>query len=139
MDPPKVVFPTDPLELLFPTDHAALDGTTPVVGLAPMAAPEGPTPTAGAAPMAAGATSMAAPEGPTPAALEGATSTVGVGPPLPFPGRRIGREQGCDPSRWLEQGHDPNADPPLPPLGPPVTADGRSRPTCITGNPFRIT
>jgi hypothetical protein len=75
---------------------------------------------------------MAAPEGPTPAASaapEGATSAAGVGPPLPFPGRRTGREQG----------HDLDVVPPLPPLGPPVTADGRPRPTCITGNPFRIT
>jgi hypothetical protein len=83
-----------------------------------MAAPEGTT-------SAAGATPMAAPQG--------------ASPPLPFPGRRTGREQGRDPGRRLEQGRDPDASPPLPPLGPPITADGRPRPTCITGNPFRIT
>jgi hypothetical protein len=130
---------------------AALDGATPVVGPAPMAAPEGPTTAtiatpegatsaAGPAPMAAlegltptaGPALVATPKGSTPAsdaALEGVTLAAGVGPPLPFPGRRTGREQG----------RDLDAGPPLPPLGPPVTVDGCPRPTCITGNPFRIT
>jgi hypothetical protein len=51
---------------------AALDGVTPVVGPAPMAAPEGPTPAAGTThegvTSAAGPAPVAAPEGSTPAA-----------------------------------------------------------------------
>jgi hypothetical protein len=113
-----------------------------------MATPEGPIPAAGATPegvtSAASPALMTAPEGLTAsaapmAAPKGATSAAGIGLPLPFPEHRTGREQGRDPSRRLEQGSDLDAGPPLPPLRPPVTADGRPRPTCITGNPFRIT
>jgi hypothetical protein len=68
MDPPKVIFPTYPLELLFPTDLAALDGVTPVVGPTPMATPEGPTPATCATP-------------------EGVTSAAGL-PPWPPPRAR---------------------------------------------------
>jgi hypothetical protein len=55
------------------------------------------------------------------------------------PRRRTGREQGHDLDRRLEHGRDPDAGPPLPPLGPPVTADGDPRSASITGIPFQFT